>query len=222
MLKRNKSLVISILLIAIIMTIVVVANAASKWEMFGSSYWNINNDADKNKVIAKLNGEEITKKEFEGKKVFLSTLNSKEPSPREIMEEIVSQKILIIEAKKLNLYPSRNETLAYMENIKSVKAEAKKEGIKIDEESEKSWQEALKGQRMTEDEYWKSEDTINGYQEALAIAKVRSKLAKDWGFSEDEMVTPDGIDKFEKELDNMVNERKNNLKLEYLESGFTN
>ncbi len=91
------------------------------------------------------------------------------------MEEVVSQKILIIEAKKLNLFPSRDETLAYMEDIKSVKAKTKEEGIKIEEESEKSWQETLKGLIMTEDEYWKSEAIINGYQEALAIARVRSK-----------------------------------------------
>lgn len=84
-----------------------------------------------------------------------------------------------------------------MEDIKNVKAEAKENGIKIDVESEKSWHETLKGLKMAEDEYWKSEDTINGYQEALAIARLRSKLAEDWGISRNQMVIPDGIDKFE-------------------------
>lgn len=97
------------------------------------------------------------------------------------MEKVVYDKILLIEAEKLGLYPTRDEALAYMQKIRSFKEKAKNEGVKIDEESEKSWQETLEGQGMTEEEYWKSEDTIKGYQAALAVAKFRSKLAQDWG-----------------------------------------
>jgi len=98
----------------------------------------------------------------------------------------------------------------------------KTEGIEIDEESEKDWRETLKGQGITEDEYWKSEDTIKGYEVALAIARVRSKLAQEWGLSEEKMATPEGVAKFEENLTSMISERNNELKLEYLEPGYTN
>jgi|GEM_PF-4236870 len=45
------------------------------------------------------------------------------------MKKVLDDKILIIEAKKMNLYPNRNETLAYMENIRSVKEKAENEGV---------------------------------------------------------------------------------------------
>ncbi len=50
--KKGKYLVVSILLIVIVMTIAVAASGTSK---------NIYNDADKNKIIAKLDGEVISK-----------------------------------------------------------------------------------------------------------------------------------------------------------------
>lgn len=221
MIKKGKYLVISILLVAIVMIIAVAASGTSKWENFGFSFKNIYNDADKNKIIAKLDGESISKQEFDGKKVFLTYSYGKEPSSQEVMEKVVNDKVLLIEAKKLDLYPTRDETLAYMQKIRSVKERAEIEGVKIDEESENSWHETLKGQGMTEEEYWKNEDTIKGYQAALAIAKVRGKLAQDWGLSE-KMITPEGTAKFEENLNTMINERKKELKLEYLESGFTN
>ena len=133
------------------------------------------------------------------------------------MEKVIDDKVLLIEAKKNNLYPDRTETLEYMAQIRSVKEKAKNEDIKIDEESEKNWQEILKGQGLTEEEYWKSEDTIRGYQAALAIARVRSRLAQEWGFSAEKMLTPEDTAKFEEKLNSMLNEQKNKLKLEYLE-----
>ncbi len=152
--------------------------------------------------------------------MFLAYSYEREPSSHEVMEKVINDKILLIEVKKLDLYPTRNETLAYMQKIRSVKERAENEGVKIDEKSEKSWHEKLKGQGITEEEYWKSEDTIKGYQAALAIAKVRSKLSEDWGLSE-KMITPEGVANLEGNLNSMINERKKELKLEYLDSGFT-
>lgn len=221
MLKKGKYLVVGILLVTILMTIAVAASGTSKWENLGFSFKDIYNDDNKNKVIAKLDGEAISKQDFDGKKIFLTYSYDREPSSQEVMEKVVYDKVLLIEAKKLNLYPTRDETLAYMQQIKSVKETAENEGIEIDEESEKIWNETLNGLEMTEEEYWKSEDTIRGYQAALAIAKLRNKLAQDWGLSE-KMFTPEGIAQFEENLNNMVNERKKELKLEYLEPSYTN
>ena len=226
MLKKNKYFVVGIILIISLVIIAVAAsgtnNSTSKWKNFGFSYQKVYNDVDKNKVIAKLDGEAITKQEFDGTKVFLTALYDREPSSQEVMEKVLNEKVILIEAKKRNLYPDRAETLEYMAMIKNNKEQAINEGIEIDEESAKSWEETLEGQGLTEEEYWKSEDTIKGYQAALATARVRSKLVQEWGFSGKEMSTPAGAAKFEEKLNNMIDEQKNKLNLEYVEPIISN
>lgn len=147
----------------------------------------------------------------------MTALYDREPSFQEVMEKVIDDKVLLIEAKKYNLYPDRTETLEYMLQIRSVREKAKNEDVKIDEESEKNWQLILRGQGLTEEEYWKSENTIRGYQAALAIARVRNKLAQEWGFSAEKMSTSEDIAKYEDSLNRMVSEQKNKLKVEYLE-----
>ncbi|HHW43975.1 MAG TPA: hypothetical protein GXX25_09255 [Desulfotomaculum sp.] len=222
MLQKSKYFLGGIFLIAMSLMIAFAASGSGKWENFGTLFKNIYGDKEKNKTIAMLDGEPISKQEYDAKKVFLTYLYEKVPSSQDIMEKIVYDKILLIEAKKLNLYPTKEETLAYMQKIRDIKENVKSDGVNIDDSSERSWQEILKGQGMTEEEYWNSENTIKGYQTALAIAKVRSKLAQDWGFSGKKMATPEGMADYEKKLNDMINERKSVLKLEYLEPGLVN
>lgn len=218
MLQRTRYWISGAILLALIFIIsVYAAGSTTKWENLGFSFKKAYNDVNKDNVIAKVDGEQITKQEFDGEKAFLSVMLGKEPSSQEVMDKIINDKVLLIEAKKLNLYPDRDETLVYMKELQSIKEKAKSEGAEIDKESENNWKETLKGLGMTEDEYWKSESTIKGYQASLAIAKLRSKLEQDWGFTPEIMATPKGIEEYEKRLNNMVQEREKDIKIETLE-----
>lgn len=86
----------------------------------------------------------------------------------------------------------------------------------INKESEDSWKKVLTGLGMTNEQFWQSEETFKGYQQELAIAKLRAKLAQDWGFSEEQFKTLQGVSDFEKKIGDMVQTNKNNVKFEIL------
>lgn len=187
-------------------------NASDLWTNLGGSYKKNYSDKEKNKIVAKVGDEIVTKQEVEGVKTFAS-IQGKRLSSEEISNEVFQNKIMVIEAKKLGLFPSKAETTAYMKELKNAIEQNSKA---INKESEDSWKKVLTGLGMTNEQFWQSEETFKGYQQELAIAKLRAKLAQDWGFSEEQFKTLQGVSDFEKKIGDMVQTNKNNVKFEIL------
>jgi|GEM_PF-6140585 len=82
MLKKSKYMGISIIMIIIVMAIAVTASGTGEWESLGSAFRGVYSDADKSKIIAKLDGESITQQEYNGKKIFMTALYEKNHLPK--------------------------------------------------------------------------------------------------------------------------------------------
>jgi len=221
MLNRKKYLILTILLI--ILTITSLAAYAAKdvlWENAGKDIKKINEDPNKDSVVALVYGngitkKEITKKDVESKKAFL-TLQGEKPSANEILDAIAYDKIVVQESKKRNLYPSRKETIDYMEKLRNIQEEAIKNGAETDETYEE-WKDYLAGRGMTEDEFWESDEAIAGYQNSLAIAKLRSVLQEEWGFTPEKFMEPQKTNEFEEKFQNSITKNVKQVKKEIID-----
>jgi len=149
------------------------------------------------------------------KKAFL-TLQGEKPSANEILDAIAYDKIVVQESKKRDLYPSRKETIDYMEKLRDIQEEAIKNGAETDETYEE-WKDYLAGRGMTEDEFWESDEAIAGYQNSLAIAKLRSVLQEEWGFTPEKFMEPQKTNEFEEKFQNSITKNVKQVKKEIID-----
>lgn len=211
----KKRVIPTLIAIAILATFVIstaVATGSSKIHELGSFAKNLYKE--KEVKLAIIDGENITEQELKAKKMFTQA-QGKKINNQEAFDMVIKDKILIIEAKKHGLFPNDMETKAYIKDIRSTYEDAKAKGL-IDKESEKQHKDFLAGLGMTEEEYWQHQATVESYRYGLAIAKLRSELANEWGFTIEKFNSPEGIAEFEDRLDNMVKSFKGKKKVEIL------
>lgn len=202
------------------------ANSNGFWESLGMKLAVIwHNDQDM-RVIAKIGPEEVTQGEVELTKVWLSA-QGKAVNRRAVLDDLISHKILVSEAKKRGLFPSKEEVLTYMDQLTDQMRQmqmpkiAKEKGIEIDAESMarvKDFFAGLEKGGIPEEQYWRNKAVIRRYREGMAIGKLRAELAKEWGFTREEMVTPQGMVDFEKKLREFVSARRKVTKVEILDN----
>ncbi len=215
MINRKKYMIlIMVLIIITVSSLAAYAAKDSVWEKAGQDIKNIHENPDNSKVVALIDDEEVTQINVEIKKAFL-TLQGKKPSKNEILNAIAYDKILIKKSKQRELYPSQGETLDYMNQLRDMQDEAIKNGDT--NETYDEWIDYLAGRGMSEDEYWESEEAITGYQYSLAIARLRSALAEEWGYTPEKLETPQQINEFEETFNKKINERVQQAKKEIIE-----
>lgn len=202
----KKAYIIMFMVLTLIAVSAVTALAAKdlSWKDIGQNVDMINKDVDKDKIVALINNEGITKGRVEFEKIVLA-LQGKEPSDSNILNAICYENILIQESKQRNLYPSRDDTLVYMKSLKEIQDE----GLKVDPDNEsyKEWMDFLEGKGLAESDYWESEETIASYQSGLAIARLRSAMAEELGYTHENLETPQQINEFEKVFEDKINDR---------------
>lgn len=111
--KKNtkKTILIVIIVIAVTTLLALSVNAISSVVSDESLFTKLGNAlrSKDDSVIATIDNEKITKREFEIKKSMLELEEAKTYSDSEILDIIIKEKVMVIEAKKHDLYPSNKE-----------------------------------------------------------------------------------------------------------------
>lgn len=212
--------IVAFFIISILVAATYAANSNGLWESLGMKLGAIWHNDQNMQVVAKIGPEEVTKGEVESTKVWLST-QGKVVNRKAVLDNLLSHKILVSEAKKRGLFPSKEEVLTYIDQMKQIPKNAKEKGIEITPESYALYKDFFAGLEksgISEDQYWRNEAVIRKYQEGIAIGKLRAELAKEWGFTPEKMVTPQGVADFEKKVAEFISARREAINVEILDS----
>jgi len=196
------------------------ANSDRPLESLGMKLAAAWHDDQHMRVVAKIGSEEITHGEVETTKAWLSA-QGKAVNRKAILDHLIPHKILVSEAKERGLFPSKEEVLTYIDQMRRMPQIAKEKGIEIAPEGKALYEDFLAGLQkggMSEEEYWRNKAVIKGYREGMAVGKLRAELAKEWGFTREEMVTPQGIADFERKLREFISARRNVTNVEILDN----
>ena len=143
-------------------------------------------------IVALVNGQEINKRDIESTRIISPLLKGRMISRQEALNESIREVVVIQEAQKRGLYPSREETLAFMEIYATQMKEfvqikdSPDDNMEVDLEYYYYWRDYLSGLGITEDEFWVSEETIQMYQYILANNGLRNALTveNEWYFDQ--------------------------------------
>jgi hypothetical protein len=216
--KRTTAIIISILAFVVISATVFYSATASRNDAvmnvslgeIGNMVNNARSDVSKNEVVATINGEAITKEQVLMKKHELS-LNNKNYSMTDVQDAVAYDVVLIQMTKEQDLYPTIDETLEYVNLLREIY----EEGLREDPDNEylRGMNDYINALGLSNKEYWKDEAVINTYRNILASGKLSVKMANEWGYTEEKLVTVQQIDEFMGRFDEFVNQRVMQSKL---------
>lgn len=168
-----KKLIISVLcfiLISLLGTLYAFAGNTVYYDI-GKKVQEHKNDPDRAKIVAKIDGKEISKQYFDNIKTsFENNRPGEKITDDQVLNEIATKEALLAEANKLGLTVSREETIKNMADIRKQ--------FEDSPDARQQLENYIDGTGMTEDQYWASEDTINTYQKAFTIAKLKNEILK--------------------------------------------
>lgn len=151
-----------------------------------------------NDVVAEVNGEKITKENFEMAKALQNDMYTKQqqrvteaknqgitlPSPvkktdTNVLNDLIENRILYLEAQMQGVSISYDGAKKIMEAERKMMLDAVTGKVKYSNMDEvksqyEDLQQYIKGLGMTEDQYWTS--TIPQYQESASIANLKKKI----------------------------------------------
>lgn len=128
------------------------------------------NHKENEQVILLVNGEPITRKDFNIQKILLEAGGIK-ATDEEIINKLIETQVLYQEAKKRHLVPDLKEAEAFAQQQKQMLTSHPKP------ENADLILEYIKGQGLTIDEFFSQ--NIEGYQKGLALANLRSTIEKE-------------------------------------------
>lgn len=137
----------------------------SKYRKIGKSELAIS--AEKDIVIAKVNGVPINNARIERQLMRAEMLGSPK-SKKQIIDREIKIKSVIYEAKKLDLYPDNKQTELFINDIKN--------NFNVNEEAKSQFIDYLNGLGKTEEEYFK--EHYDGYADMLAFNKLYEKITE--------------------------------------------
>lgn len=191
-----------------------------KWKAMGLKLKEIySSNLEKQIVVAKINGEDVTKQEIQIKKVYMD-IHGKEFNLDLLIDEIIKDKVIISMAKKRGLYPTQDETLEYMETIYEDYTKFIADGAQIHKESWQKFQDLLNGLEMTEDEYWKNENIAKEYRILFAHAKLKNAIAEELGVKIQQLKTKEEIFKNDDKINKVISDSQKQAKVEILNPNF--
>ena len=196
------------------------ASNKCKWKAMGLKLKEIySSNLEKQIVVAKINGEDVTKQEIQIKKVYMD-IHGKEFNLDLLIDEIIKDKVIISMAKKRGLYPTQDETLEYMETIYEDYTKFIADGAQIHKESWQKFQDLLNGLEMTEDEYWKNENIAKEYRILFAHAKLKNAIAEELGVKIQQLKTKEEIFKNDDKINKVISDSQKQAKVEILNPNF--
>ena len=172
------------------------------WKEIGRMVDTARNDENKNDVVAIINGEPITKEQVLMKKYELS-LSNKNISIEDVQEAVTFDVVLVQVAKEQDLYPMDEEALEYVDVLRGIYEEGLREVP--NNEYLRGMSDYIKALGLSEREYWENDSVVNSYRNLLAIGKLREKMAIEWGYTEDKLVTTQQIDEFMSTFEGFIN-----------------
>ena len=191
-----------------------------KWKTVGVKLKEIyGSSIEKQIVVAKINGEDVTKQEIQIKKAYIDILG-KELNLDPLIDEITKDKVIISMAKKRGLYPTQDETLEYMKTIYEDYTKFIADGAQIHKESWQKFQDILNGLEMTEDEYWKNENIAKEYRILFAHAKLKNAIAEELGVKIQQLKTKEEIFKNDDKINKVISDSQKQAKVEILDPNF--
>lgn len=130
-------------------------------------------DANSQKVIARVNGKPITKERYDSHTASQVPANQQlglpAPSKKDIINLLAKGILVQEEARKKGIKVSDAEVQAFID-------EQRRMAKKLPEEERRSYLEVLKGRGLTEDEYWSSKETFEGFRRILTEGKVMDQF----------------------------------------------
>ncbi|SHH34416.1 hypothetical protein SAMN02745221_02180 [Thermosyntropha lipolytica DSM 11003] len=171
--KANRTILITILILAAIITFPLVSGklaAVSDFFQLGKKIAYEKNKKENEQIILLVNGDPITRKDFNIQKILLEAGGQK-ATDEDIINKLIEIQVLYQEAEKRNLVPELKEAEKFAHQQKQMlTADPKPENADL-------ILEYIKGQGLTVDEFF--EQNIKGYQKGLALANLRQAVEKE-------------------------------------------
>ncbi|TYP50345.1 SurA N-terminal domain-containing protein [Thermosediminibacter litoriperuensis] len=194
MVFKNKWYILSaVLSLTVIFTAIMYANI-NGWYSGGQKTAN-------GEVIARIDGKEITEKDFEMalwveeqkyefqlKKYEREKQHADEnvliplpqrASPEQVLDRLIDNEVLYQEAKSQGLEVSYEEAKNYMEQVRKTTNDIMEGEIQVADreefmESQKLIKQSIEKMGISEDEYWNR--VVQAYQKSLAISRLKAKV----------------------------------------------
>ena len=203
-----KKILLALTIVAVIaLAVGSIAYTGSPNNMLGMQIKKAKEDPSGNRVIARVNGQPITKQRYQERLATQSLaykqLGKSAPTKQELINALAKSILLQEEATRRGIKVSDAEVQEFLEKQKAAIES-------MPDENKQVYTEMLQGMGMTEEQYWSSKETFDAYKKALYVAKFRGQFRKDAN-------TPEEYKKAEERCSAFIEDMLKNAKIEILE-----